>query len=320
MILSVESEAAEVNSGGVVMTVRAERTKYVIREPLKFQVRFTNKDTRMLHIIPPQSLGQNMEFMFYEIRYPDGSIGHQKTEYICINEDIRPDWVGYKLPPNESIETILYPPTSYFDTAGVYEVRMAYKLPKYYTRLWRPDAGVLYSNSVALEFRAPNAQEAAILDCYWEDDFDISLREFDVMIAVHEPTLRRAIERGGGNKLTKYLMLRLARSIVGESQQNPERARDAVVLLESLRNDDPEFRFEEVNYVLGKAYFNGGDRASAEDVFRVAASERRELYDLWWFTFQWMWFKTESYRDSADVISVNSRTERIALLRAQKPN
>ena len=317
---AVPSTGASNDLDGIRMELSTEETQYVVGEPIKFRVRITNTANRQLNIVPPDELIQSGEFISYEIRYRDGSFVPIKLQNIFINRAIYQGWTGTSLPTGESVEVILYPPPKYFGAPGRWEARVVYEIHEVYGSLWRPDGGALRSNIVTLDIRAATKQEKDILDVYWQGYRKSGYEEYDIMVKVDESQLRSAIDEYGSQPLAKYLVFLYARYFVGVSHKHPERAKEAIKILSDLRKEKPCFRFEETNYLLGWAYYIAGDAITAEQVFHSAVKERPELYDLWWFVFRWMWFKTDSYRGSDDILRVDSRAERILMLSKQQPN
>jgi tetratricopeptide (TPR) repeat protein len=276
-------------SEGLVLKIESVKDEYVVREPVKFIVTFYNRSDEDVGIMPCWDLTDNMKYMLLKIRTPGGE-EFLARNYYWIDHGLQPGksyYEGVPLNPGDSLETFLYPnitlyhnpetmrpvPQSRagitFREVGEYEVRIVYVVPAYLVNLWR-EGGVL-SEPITIRFREPTPEEDEILDAYcWGE---IAMGDHSTSNSYNRKLLKRVIAKYPDHPMIKYAYFGLAIDLIYEE------SREAINILEMLRNKYPTFRFEEVMTQLARAYKDVGEREKALGIMKEALEKRPALKD-----------------------------------------
>jgi hypothetical protein len=276
----------------IMLTLRSGQADYVTREPVKIVVDLKNVSGTIVRIPEVEYLGINMEFMYYEIGYPDGRHRYRHFRSLDVFGVKNPEYIGEPLEPDGEIEMLLYPNVTYpikdrragehdeitFSRPGDYQVTVYYDVPAYWKKLWRPRFGAVRSNTILLHFREPTAEENEILNAIWSLGLvgpamgDSQYELFD------EAALKRVIDMYPLNPMIKHAKLALAKSYLCQlDDRNSQLA--AVQILEGVIDEYPEFRFEEVRQHLGTALWRSGDHQKSAEVFNETLHSRPPLKD-----------------------------------------
>jgi hypothetical protein len=144
----------------------------------------TKRPTRIPRF-PIDQLGQHMRHMFFEITRPDGKVNGGSLVVHHIEAPALSDWENRCA--RSASHVVLYPYMTYwcgppsatpdkrvapftFDKPGTYRVRVAYCVEPTCVNLWKPDGGVLFSNSFEIRVRQATPDESSILDALWSSD------------------------------------------------------------------------------------------------------------------------------------------------------
>ncbi len=272
------------------LSVKLDSPKYnyVVGEPVKLRVTLQNDSTETIRIVHLPQLGQNMEYTHYKLVEPSGS------EYLCWSQMFHvmrafdPLKSGEPLGPGEAVVLFLYPRKVFkaarqagagrrrsvdmFAEVGTYRLRIVYGVSKAYELLWYAGSSGRESNELVLTFRAPDSIEQEILGaCAAGRNMGAALGELDDTAAFDEDALRSVIRKYPDHPLTEYARFALARSLTRITRDGiASTASEGVSIFESLREQAPGFRGEEISKQLGTAYYYLGEQDRAVSVFEDA--------------------------------------------------
>jgi hypothetical protein len=287
---------------GLDISISSPKTSYVVGEPVKFEIRITNNSDSVKRIVDIEFLGSNMEYMLFEITTPDNVREIRNTKKAIIHYMYNPNYSGEPLQPGEFVLTYLYPNSSRvinseeiygeehrsgrtFPRPGLYKIRAGYFVKEHQVVLKESVGGVLYSNALELEFRAPTAEEREILSAYWGGaNFMADGSEIDSGSQHDVQALRSVIAKYPDHPMTKYAYFGLLRTMstirLDGTIVNLE---EATALSEVLRRDYPQYRFVEVRKLTAGALRKAGRRSEALALYQEALSKEPGLIHYYGF-------------------------------------
>jgi len=292
----------------VTMSLSLDATNYVIREPIRFQIEIANASQDTVRLFPVNELGNHMRHMFFEITRPDGSVEWRKFLTVFYLEAVGIGPRGEPLAPGGRLDLLLYPYMTYwagppsakpqskkprftFDKPGEYRVRVAYCVESVRRYLWKPEGGILYSNSLTLELRNPSVEENAILDAVWSGDrFSMSQGDMATHLEGDAVKLRAVIDRYPDAPFVRYAKLTLGRTLAYSA--NPATALEGIEILTQLHEEFPKFRVEEAFFHRANALDLHGDSQEALEVYEAALVESPKLVDSYVFMTRKLWAET----------------------------
>jgi hypothetical protein len=225
----------------------------VVGEPLKLRATMTNVSSEAVGVIEVGYIDRTMEYFYMEVTTPNGDVEQRTSSHLHKVEVTNPSYPGEPLPPGESIVAFFYPVYSStrmrdgrsstdpftFPEPGLYRVSLVYDVSRKYPVL-DSETGVVRSNEVTLEVRAPDPVEAEILHELWRADPWPNAPETQVRRADNAAILDGVLKKYPDHELSTHVRLRLA---MMRSLTQPEIALD---ILSELERRDPTFRTEEV--------------------------------------------------------------------------
>jgi hypothetical protein len=285
--------AVEASDSIPVLKLSVPQNDYVLGEPVKFGAELHNSTNDTFPIIPIDELSTDMKYTFFEVTYPDGHIEFRRFQELFIDQIIFPEYPGEPLLPGASVYLTFYPNVSRelhpegddpnrtlrvgrtFDSVGEYQFRVCYCVSDYFTVLWRPKDGTLFSNAVTLTFHKPDSVAAKIIEALWAKGGGELCHEHvsDDDATLDQAALEGVIAKFPEHPLTKYARYYLAKTCM--SMLNPERdTQRGVDILEELARDHPTFRFHETHTSLAYGYMR---LERKDDAMRVLDQLQREL-------------------------------------------
>jgi tetratricopeptide (TPR) repeat protein len=144
--------------------------------------------------------------------------------------------------------------------------------------------GDLYSKSITISIREPTTEENEILDALWPNARFLSNIRDDKCWPQQRYSARaltRLVEKYPYQPLIKYIYFNLARTYLKHlgSKEGPATYGLAIPILKMLMNRYPEFRYEEVRFLLAFGYYHLGHREKAVEVFDKLLEEHNTLKD-----------------------------------------
>ena len=175
--------SSKVEAGKVVaplqVTISAERTDLVAREPIKLSVKLQNVSDHSVSVAGIQEITQhNMEFTRIKISRANGREELYSVAPVAFETDVSYDanYRGDTLPPGGMLVYNVYPNVTFpfdsstgvtgraFEKPGTYTVRVGYYIPRYIAALPPGPDETVFSNAVELRVRKPSGEEKEILD------------------------------------------------------------------------------------------------------------------------------------------------------------
>ena len=291
-------------SSAITVHLASDMSVYVTREPVKFSVTLTNESSSVQYFAGVDALDSNMDYFYYEIVNPQGTLEYRKFRHRSSNEawNYGLFW-GEPLNPGESVLFFSYPNFTYclnphaekysrgnctkitFSVSGTYKVRLIYSVPSKFVNLWRGANGEAISNQIELSFRPEGAQEKEILDALWSAGGDLSTGDDGLLISFDKYKLSKALKDCPDNPLIKHVYFDLARQILCDGpRSDAPRARD---LLLHCRKACPDYRTEEISTHLAYAYYNMNQTDAARTEM-ISAMRRNHLLKT---NYPFMWLK-----------------------------
>ncbi len=161
------------------MSVKFDKSEYIIREPLRARVTLRNVSGTTARIIEVKDLGPEMRYVRMEIERTDGMTTTRVACWSGENSIRNPHYLGEPLQPGESVAFNVYPVVSRlvdgddwcgevtFCRPGTHRVRVVYEVPEYYAALRAKGNAYVASDFVDLTFRTADRLETEILDVLW---------------------------------------------------------------------------------------------------------------------------------------------------------
>jgi len=297
-----------VTSAQVRLSIQTDSNDYVIREPVKISVQMSNATPDTVRVFPINELGNHMKHMFIEVTRPDGVVEWRKFLVVFYIEARGAGPVGEPLPPGACLDLSLYPYMTYlvgpppvkaktgaarftFDRSGTFQVRVAYCVEDSYRHLWKPEGGILFSNSIELHLREPTPEERDILDAIWAGDrFAMLCGDETTHLKGDEQKLRNVIAKYNDVPLIRYAKLSLGRTLAYQADRTS--ASEGVALLEDLSKQFPSFRAKEIMFNCAKARDQMGETAEALRIYDSALDKFPALIDDYTFMTGKLWAET----------------------------
>lgn len=289
-----------VNAGDrFYLNLESVKGEYILREPVKFIVKFINESDRTIRIYRIDRFNENMEQMYLEVITPKGEIQLRKSTIALVNRISSVHYGGDPIEPGESIEVFLYPnethfiqsPRSWgftFPEAGTYRLRVVYTVEEFRERLWKPENNKMYSNSIDITFREPTPEEKEILDAFWDGMSYLFVWDEMPMAGFNVDRLKEVMAKYPNNHLMKYVYFAMGHELrcppIGPSDSYD--IDKAIEYFEMLKDRHPDFRFEETRQYLARFYMDAGRREEAIRLNNETLRERPNLKDHYRFMRQ----------------------------------
>jgi hypothetical protein len=282
------------DDAGLELYLRANKTSYVTKEPVKFEVTIKNRSDTTKRILVISDWDMQMYYIFFEVVTPSRAKQLRIYQRFMDSRVIFGEgWAGppgEPLAPMDSLRTFLYPTATKcsnyprvsqgfcsrwtFGDTGTYRVRVCYFVPKSFETVWVPPNGELKSNEVVLTIRDPDEAEREILAAYWAEDKWEPCDEMYPPWHHDRGLLAEMIKKYPTHPFVNYLRLAFARGCY--DLENPAYA-DGISVLEELRLQHPEFRRAEVMLMMAILHFKAGDREQAMGVLAESFQGDPEL-------------------------------------------
>jgi hypothetical protein len=279
--------------------LQADRSHYVTREPMVFMVSLTNETDDDMRIPDPLEFDNNMKHLFLEITGPDGMARFRRSQFRWATVFLNPDYEGEPLAPHHTIVSTIYPVVSFdVDTLtnsvvsgtfgltcpepGEYKVRVHYWDDQNHPLLWQSGDGSVASNEIRINIGEPTADERAILDAIWASGSAPLQIGDDQSALCDEEALRAAIADYPESRLaplTRFYLARSLSSIRKWGSPIDEAHREAIAILEELREAHPRVRQKEVLLNLAVAHIRLDENERALEVLKAAFKAAPELKD-----------------------------------------
>jgi len=254
------------------VSLTAESQHIVEREPIKLTVEIKNVSNAPVPVVAIDELQSinPMDHVLLQVRFNDNPVVYRK--YLGNATDCgtpNPYYGGVPLPPGGIIRFNIYPnvtrivdseagdmknedePT--FARQGRYSIRAAYFIPPVYETLRTITGGMVLSDELEVDVEEPSSDDKKVLDAVWQGGA-VELDEFE-REGFAEKQLRKVIAQEHASKLLPYARFELGRSLAF----SPSSRREAMTILAALAQDEPKFRYEEVNYHLARAAIDAGE-------------------------------------------------------------
>lgn len=290
--------------------LEADSNEYVVGQPMKLRVALVNCGSDIVGVVQPDRLGQNMEYMVYEVRQTRGSSEYRRSRYVSyFRSQSSLSYKGEPLSPGDSVVCWLYPyetfgvgerheaPRPLVSRAGHYELRVIYDVASSQYLRGETD-GRAPSNWVEFSVTEPTSAESEILSAAWTPG-NLSARMGDNMNQAEfdEARLREVIAKYPHNPMTRYARFSLARSLVATHNGHFSRTgREGSKILSGLMDDYPDFRYQEVRMELAEVYMNDGQNKRAAALLKKMLQHMPELIDDERFMADYFKATTGSYR------------------------
>lgn len=296
----------------LTLKLESARDEYVLTEPVKFKITFTNVSENEQRIVGIDQLGKYNTCIFFEITYPSGKKYRRDTHPVGISDFSNlmysPLYRGEALASGERLVTYLYPnwthgkqrregidvyaedndtPWITFPVVGEYKIRVVYKISSDYKYLYSKEDG-LWSNVITINFHEPTAVEKEILEPVWYNDpHDLSEEPSGLQFLSSDriKSLKGVIGRYPDHPMIKYPIYVLAwiYSYPRLGNENDYKPDKALELFNILKNDYPDFRIYEVRCGIANTYYHMGERQKAVQVVNetiAADSSFKDATDL----------------------------------------
>jgi len=292
----------------VRLSIRTDSADYAVREPIKISVQMTNATPDTVRVFPINELGNHMKHMFIEVTRPDGVVEWRKFLVFFYIEARGVGPVGEPLSPGEMLNLSLYPYMTYlvgpppieserlaarftFDRPGTFHVRVAYYVEDECRYLWKPEGGILYSNSIELHLRESTPAERDVLDAVWSGErFTMLCGDEATHLKGDVQKLRAVIAKYGEDPMIRYAKLSLGRTLAYQTDRAS--ASEGIALLQGMSEQFPGFRAKEILFHRANALDLMGETPAALQLYDAALDQFPALIDDYVFMTRKLWAET----------------------------
>lgn len=196
LLLTSSSYAGGDSSPGEILqlTIASDRADYAVREPVRIRLVIRNVSQETVRIAGPRTLDPDDsrmgDWLYFQIEYPDGHVENRRVSFVrCMSIPVY-SYRGVPFAPADSARVYLYPAVTnrkldaegemetrfrpqtadpfYLSPPGEYVVRVCYRVPRGYTKLYVHGQRRAWSNGIRLRIHNPDGSEGEILDAIYK--------------------------------------------------------------------------------------------------------------------------------------------------------
>jgi hypothetical protein len=283
------------------VTLSAERTDLVQREPIKMTIVLRNVSDHPVNVVGIYDTSRHIQWGFVllkvyspnhgtELRGIAPSVWEQEAHFVG-------KYRGDILPPGGMILFNIYPNVTYrfdssnripatrplFDNPGRYTVKAAYYISSSLGDLPPGPGQMIFSNAIKFRIDKPTTDEKQILAAIWSG---YAIANDNELGDFKEQELRDVIAKYPDSQLIPYAKFNLARNIAVRAPT------DALAMYRDIMQSYPGFRDEEVHVQIGYAALNNMDWDLALTTMTGLLNHHPEFQNTWDVAQRYLWAKT----------------------------